>query len=114
VPAISSRHQSTQPPPPDDLKHVSLSDPGELDSSKEYPVLILIQYTYWGKDCPSIYIDNRYAMAILAYDSSGTIVGRWSKQGARYVHHIEFDEIGGNVSFVGQGNLSVIFQLSEL
>ncbi|KAF8824301.1 hypothetical protein HHX47_DHR8000394 [Lentinula edodes] len=53
VPAISSRHQSTQPPPPDDLKYVSLSDPGELDSSKEYPVLILGQYTYWGKDCPS-------------------------------------------------------------
>ncbi|KAJ3876592.1 Alpha/Beta hydrolase protein [Lentinula edodes] len=110
VPAISSRHQSTQPPPPDDLKYTSLSDPGELDSSEEYPVLILGQYTYWALS----YIDNRYAMAILAYDSSGTIVGRWSKQGARYVHHIEFDEIGGNVSFVGQGNLSVIFQLSEL
>ncbi|KIK63472.1 hypothetical protein GYMLUDRAFT_72124 [Collybiopsis luxurians FD-317 M1] len=110
VPIISARHQTTQPPPPEDLKYVALSNPDELDSSREYPVFILGQYTYWALS----YVDNRYAMAILAYDSNGRIVGRWSKQGARYVHRIEFDESNRQVSFVGQGNLSVVFHLSEL
>ncbi|KAJ7875324.1 Alpha/Beta hydrolase protein [Mycena olivaceomarginata] len=110
LPMISTRHHHIQPSPPEDLKYVALSDPEKLEFSQEYPVLILGQYTYWALS----YIDNRYAMAILAYNDSGKIVGRWSKEGARYVHRIDLDAQTRNVSFIGQGNLSVVFSLSEL
>ncbi len=53
-------------------------------------------------------------MAILAYDKNGYIVGRWSKDGARYVHHIEYLKGNRQISFVGQANLAVVFRLADL
>ncbi|KAH7928814.1 hypothetical protein BV22DRAFT_1192463 [Leucogyrophana mollusca] len=110
VPIITTRSASTQPPPPDELKYTCLADPDKLDDTPEYPVLILGQITYWALS----HLDNRYGMTILAYNSNGSIVGRWSKTGARYVHHIEYHKGMREVAFIGQGNLSVIFKLAEL
>ncbi|KZW02854.1 hypothetical protein EXIGLDRAFT_374708 [Exidia glandulosa HHB12029] len=53
-------------------------------------------------------------MTILAYDKQNRLVGRWSRTGARYVHHIQYDEFSRRVEFVGQGSLSVVFPLNEL
>ncbi|KAJ7353680.1 hypothetical protein DFH08DRAFT_692107 [Mycena albidolilacea] len=48
LPMVSTRHHHIQPSPPEDLKYIALSDPEKLEFSREYPVLILGQYTYWG------------------------------------------------------------------
>jgi hypothetical protein len=60
------------------------------------------------------YVDNRMAMVILAYNSNGNVVGRWTRNGSRYVCRIEYDKETRQVSFIGQGETSVIFNLSEL
>jgi hypothetical protein len=129
IPTISKRNASTQPPPPDDLKYTCRASPDKKDGSPDYPVLVLGQYSYWGKHAILFfrvtltlyygllalsYIDNRFAMAILAYNSNGNIVGRWSKQGSRYVCRIEYDKDTRQVSFIGQGETSVTFKLGEL
>ncbi|KAM5544196.1 hypothetical protein V8D89_001856 [Ganoderma adspersum] len=111
LPKIVTRHPSSQPAPaPDGLKYTCLADPEKLDSSDSYPVFLLGKYSYWALS----YIDNRYAMEIVAYDSQKNLVGRWSKAGARYVQRIEYDEESRQVKFVGQGSLSVAFGLEEL
>nr|VWP02414.1 D-xylose-proton symporter [Ganoderma boninense] len=111
TPEIVALHPSSQPAPaPDGLKYTCLSDPEKLGSSDSYPVLVLGKYSYWALS----YIDNRYAMEIVAYDSQKNLVGRWSKAGARYVQRIEYDEGSRQVKFVGQSSLSVAFGLDEL
>ncbi|KAG9223573.1 hypothetical protein CCMSSC00406_0009691 [Pleurotus cornucopiae] len=97
----------TQPPPPEGLKYVCLSDPDKLDDSARYPVLILGKYEYWALS----HIDNRYGMTVLAYDDQKDIAGRWTKTGARYVHHIEYDEGNQQVKFVGQASHAITFEL---
>jgi hypothetical protein len=59
LPIISTRHHNIQPSPPEDLKYVALSDPEKLEFSREYPVLILGQYTYWG-----VYYFHRFGASL--------------------------------------------------
>ncbi len=53
-------------------------------------------------------------MTILAYDDQKEIVGRWARTGARYVHHIEYDEENQQVKFVGQASHAITFGVPEL
>jgi hypothetical protein len=131
VPILSTQNASTQPPPPEDLKYVCLADPDKLGDSPTYPILVLGQYSFWGKNysmscagfttfdfCHGVsalsYVDNRLAMAILAYDNNRNLVGRWSRSGSRYVWRIDYDKETRQVSFIGQGKTSITFNLSEL
>ncbi|KAJ8694582.1 hypothetical protein PTI98_007242 [Pleurotus ostreatus] len=110
VPIITALDHATQPPPPEGLKYVCLSDPDKLDDSARYPVLILGKYVYWALS----HVDNRYGMTVLAYDAQKDIAGRWTKTGARYVHHIEYDEGNQQVRFVGQASHAITFGVAEL
>ena len=55
VPVILNRNASSQPPPPDDLKYVCLASSDKLDDNPDYPVLVLGQYSYWGKNSVLFY-----------------------------------------------------------
>ena len=61
-------------------------------------MLKLGDYTYW----PLSYIDNRYAMAIVALDQHGNIVGTCAADGTRYIQEIQVDAKGKEVIFLGQ------------
>lgn len=58
------------------------------------------------------YIDHRHAMCIYAFDAQGNIAARWSKDGARYIYRITYEE--GTVVFTGQSYLTISFRLEEL
>ncbi|HNX40402.1 MAG TPA: thrombospondin type 3 repeat-containing protein [Methanothrix sp.] len=69
-PSVGYLNTRSTPSIPSGLKIACLMYPDTLQSCSAYPVLIWGDYTYW----PLSYYDNRYAMDIIAYDSSGTIV----------------------------------------
>lgn len=52
------------------------------------------------------FVDNRVSLAILAYDQNRKLVGRFTKDGARYIMRIMIMAQGSQVNFIGQsGNL---------
>jgi hypothetical protein len=65
-----------------------------------YPVLLWGGYTYW----PLSYIDNRYAMAIVATDQRNNIVRTVPANGARYIRKIEVNAAEQKISFHGQAD----------
>jgi uncharacterized repeat protein (TIGR01451 family) len=95
---------------PDGLKVVCLQGPDTLDPSDVYPVLSWGGYTYWALS----HIDNRYAMTIVAYDSSGKIVKQWYEEGARYLWKIDVDDQAKTVTFWGQANNKIVMTWDEL
>lgn len=64
------------------------------------PIIQWGEYTYWAYS----YWDNRDALNIVAYDSSGNIVRQWEKAGARYLWRITMDAEARTFTFWGQDN----------
>ena len=56
--------------------------------------------------------DNRVALAILAYDRNNKLLGRVTKNGARYIARITVQE--NQVNFIGQSDSSVACTADEL
>lgn len=52
-------------------------------------------YTYWTFD----FYDNRVALAIVAYDSSGSIVRQWEEPNGRYINNLEISYEAQTVTF---------------
>ncbi|KAH6919121.1 hypothetical protein BKA70DRAFT_42302 [Coprinopsis sp. MPI-PUGE-AT-0042] len=109
TPTVTTKDATTQPDPPPDLKYTNLLEEDKMGSDiRKYPVLVWGKHTYWSL----AHHDNRYGMAIIAYDKRGNIAGRWEKGGARYIVRVVLHR--DRVEFVGQGGLSISFPLSEL
>jgi len=102
--------QSACPAIPAGLKLASLSDPDKLTPAPRYPTLSIGNVRYW----PLSFIDNRDAMAIVAFDSSGKLMKRWDKTGARYIWKIEEDLGPKRVTFLGQGKQGIAMTYAEL
>ena len=64
------------------------------------PVLLYNDLTYW----PYSYRDNRFALAIVAYDAAGNIVSEQELTGPRSVWQITVDVDASTVSFYGGEN----------
>ncbi|WP_234993048.1 MULTISPECIES: InlB B-repeat-containing protein [unclassified Paenibacillus] len=62
-------------------------------------------YSYW---------DNRLALNIVAYDSSGNMVRQWEKGGARYLSQITMDSAARTFTFWGQDNMTITIGWEEL
>ncbi len=85
-------------PIPSGEKQTCITGPGSVFSSSTCPVVTWGDITYWAYS----FIDNRNAMQIVAYDSSGHIAGQWYKPGDRYVWQITVDQSGATITFYGQ------------
>lgn len=108
-PAVVGVKPSSHPAIPSGLKTSCSKGPDTLDSCTAYPVVKWNGYTYWAYS----FIDNRYAMAIVAYNSAGKMIKRWDKKGARYIYKITVDEKAQKVTFWGQSNKTVTMTFSE-
>ena len=110
TPSVVSVPPGSHPAIPTGLKAACLKDPGKLDPCTAYPVLKYKGYTYWAYS----YIDNRVAMNITAYDSSGKVAKQWAKSGARYLYKITVDDKAKTVTFWGQSNANIVVSWKEL
>lgn len=102
--------QNLCPAIPEGLKLTTLQNPDSLESKINYPILKIEGVQYW----PFSYIDNREGLAIVAFDPHGNLLQRWDKVGARYIWKIEEDLSSNAIAFVGQGQMSITMQWSEL
>lgn len=98
------------PPVPEGLKVACMLGPDTLDPSPTCPVIQWNNHTYW----PFSYIDNRYAMNIVAYDAAGKIVKQWDGEGARYVYKITIDPAAQTVTFWGQADKTIVMKWTDL
>ncbi len=95
---------------PADLKVTCHVRPDVLDSASQCPVLVWNDYTYWALS----YRDNRFAMAIVAYDRDGNLIKRFEKDGARYISSVAVDSNTNTVTFIGQASQSITMTWNEL
>ena len=109
-PVVEHVPSSSHPAIPSGLKVTCMKGPDILESSSTCPVLKWGEYTYWAYS----YIDNRFAMNIVAYDSAGRVVQQWEKPGARYVWAIDVNETAKTVTFRGQANRTIEIGFKEL
>ncbi len=109
-PVVEHVPYSSHPAFPSSLKESCSKGPNTLKPSSTCPVLKLGEYTYWAYS----YIDNRFAMNIVAYDSAGRVVQQWEKPGARYVWAIDVNETAKTVTFRGQANRTIEIGFKEL
>jgi hypothetical protein len=98
------------PSVPAGLQLTALTDPNHLDLTPDYPVLKVDGITYW----PLSYDDNRNGMAIVAFGPDGREVGRWEREGARYIYKLEQDVGTNDIAFVGQEERKIIIRWSDL
>lgn len=101
---------NTCPSVPEGLKLAAISGPNSLDPPNGYPVLQTSAATYWAFS----YYDNRVAMAIVAFDNGGAIVGRWDMEGARYIWMIQEDPASLNFMFTGQAEQTITMSWNTL
>jgi xanthosine utilization system XapX-like protein len=76
----------------------------------ECPVLRWGDYTYWAYSD----VSNDHYMVIVAYNSSGAIVRRWVRWGARYLSTITVDADAQTVTFAGQAGLAIGMTWADL
>jgi hypothetical protein len=110
APTVANVPSGSHPPVPQDLKVACMQGANTLSASATCPVLQWNGLTYWAYS----YLDNRVAMAIVAYSSSGNLVKRWDRSGGRYVWKTTSDPTKKTVTFAGQANGTVTFSWSEL
>jgi hypothetical protein len=84
--------------------------PNSHVESKQYSVLLYNGYTYWAFD----YSGNIFSICILAYDSNGTLVKQWRKDGTRYLWSVTLDARRKTVTFWGQSNKNIVLGWDEL
>ena len=71
IPPVEGKVPSeVHPAIPAGLKVTCMLGPDKLEPSPTCPVIEWNGYTYWAYS----YIDNRYAMNIVAYDEKGNVV----------------------------------------
>ncbi|MEC2074424.1 hypothetical protein [Alkalihalophilus marmarensis] len=107
---VARMQENSIPFTPEGLKTVSLMSPDTLLPNSNYPVIKSNGYTYW----PLSYNDNRYGMAIVAYNHQGELVKVWHKDGARYIVNVNTDPSSNNITLVGQSNRNIILTWKEL
>jgi tetratricopeptide (TPR) repeat protein len=110
VPLIETLNVDTHPTVPAGLKEAFLIGPDSLESSPTTNVVKFNGLTYWAYS----YIDNRFSLAIVAYDSSNNIIRQWEKSGARYLWKITVDSNNQTVVFHGQASNTIVMQWSDL
>jgi len=109
-PVVVQIPASASPPVPAGMKVFCTPVPGIREASATCPVLKWKGYTYWAFS----YIDDRFAMGIVAYDSAGKAVAQWEKADSHYVWGIFVYESDGMVIFAGQDYSKVAMTLDEL
>jgi hypothetical protein len=92
------------PPIPSGLK-LATTPPGI-----PYPVLQWGNYVYW----PLSYLDNRAAMAVVAYDESNRFVQLWTQDGAQAVSGITVSVPGQTVTFAGANAGQIVMPWENL
>ncbi|MCE9667966.1 hypothetical protein LY474_09100 [Myxococcus stipitatus] len=95
---------------PIELKKTCTQGPDTLNPSDMCPVITANGITYWALS----YVDNRLAMAVVAYDASGNVVGLIEKAGARYVWDIAVDASNHTLVFKGQGGNTFTVKWTDL
>jgi hypothetical protein len=109
-PQVDTVPSGSHPAVPPEQKVTCVSGPNSLAPNPTCPLLAFNGYTYWAYS----FIDNRVAMAIVAYDSQGNLVKQWEKSGSRYVWSIHVDEIKQTVDFLGQSDAKITMSFAEL
>ena len=104
---------NSPPSIPDDLKITCYDGPDSPSgaNSSDCPVLVCGENQYWGFS----HIDNRGAMTIVGFNSSGEVTTSLYREGARYLWDITLSNDQENsIVFWGQGSDSIIVSLNEL
>lgn len=97
IPVVTSVLRTDAPDNiPDGLIAICNFSPTE-GLNPECPVLTYMDYTYWAYS----YTDNRFSLAVVAYDSSGTVVGQWVYTNTRYIWQITVEPEDSTVTFYG-------------
>jgi len=96
---VQQVRREAHPGIPAGLKLVCLMRPGP-PKPVTWPVLEWRGVSYWAYS----FIDNRDAMAIVAYDARGDVLRRSDRRGARYLESILVKQGDREVLFLGQGN----------
>ncbi|KAJ6596124.1 hypothetical protein DFH09DRAFT_1357303 [Mycena vulgaris] len=81
-----------------------------FNDNAHYPVLVIAGYSYWAFS----WTDNRVGLAILAYDPSNNLVGRWDMPEARYLFSIVYNSANGSVVFTGQVGNTITIPIIQL
>jgi hypothetical protein len=90
----------SHPAIPGGLKETCLADTGSgVNFSDTCPVIEWRGVTYYAYS----YLDNRFSLAIVAYDSSNNVVLNRELTGVRYIHDIQLSQ--GALQIDGHGNL---------
>lgn len=113
LPTICLLSDRLLPSTPSGLQLASMSGPNSPTPDGDSPVCPVVQWrgiTYW----PFSYVDNRYSMSIVGFDSTGRIVSQVEKTGARYIWKTTLDVAAKTVTFWGQGNAKIVMNVSEL
>jgi broad specificity phosphatase PhoE len=110
VPIVGEMPVTDHPEIPSGLKVSCMDGPDTLEASATCPTLVWGEHTYWAFG----HRDNRTAMTVVAYDSSGAPVGEWYKPGARYLWQITRDLQAETVTLWGQGNRTIEINWAEL
>ncbi|WIG95656.1 hypothetical protein KGD87_35150 [Myxococcus sp. SDU36] len=95
---------------PIELKKTCVQGPDALYSSEMCPIVTANGLSFWALS----YRDNRLGMAIVAYDSSGNVVGLIEKAEARYVWDIAVDGTAHTLVFKGQGGNTITLKWTDL
>src|SRR6185503_10407445 len=110
APQVQTVLTSTHPAVPSGWKEACVVSANSGAPSRNCPVLQYNGYTYWAWSDRN----NAVAMAIVAYDASGTAVKQWNRNGSRYIWNITIDDVHQTVSFVGQSNAAITLSFADL
>lgn len=94
---------SSAPTAPSGLKTTCMTAANTFDSDGMCPVVQYKGLTTWAYS----YVDNRMSIALVTYDSSGSVVRNTAFDGARYVWQITLDAVNRTASVWGQGSSAV-------
>ena len=103
IPQVHSIPTVNAPPRPEGLSLNSLKAPDSTEPSDTCPVIVWGDYTYW----PLSFVDNRYALCLVAYDAAQNVVGRWEFDGYRYIVSATVRESNRTVVLVCQENATL-------
>ncbi|WP_226994359.1 hypothetical protein [Myxococcus hansupus] len=110
APAIHHFDAATPLRMPVGLKTTCMQGPDSLNRSAVCPVVMVNGLHFWAHS----YNDNRFGMALVAYDSSGNVVGIIERTGARYVWDIALDGANQTVILKGQASQTISVRWRDL
>lgn len=92
------------------IKMATLADPDKLDPTKQCPVVVYGNHTFW----PFSYIDNRNSFCIISFCEDGHMHNSVELIGSRYIWKIEVDESNEKINFIGQSRQTVSLSFNDL